>query len=498
MPSFIPSFSARVPVVLVPPTLLKYASAWRAAALAIPDVGVAVFFIAGVATSGAGIVAPWFAAAAVLLGLACRTLDVEGWGLRITGGLPGRAGTAFGPRAAAAAAASQLLERVLFAGLAALVCGHYLTALPVWLFVPAALRPTRLSAEDPASVCAMFLIGFAWTRARLGYTSDTTRVVRRTWTAVAVVFAVMLWAVAAVAATPSAWKTLSLMPAWEAFRNPPTTLLGSVFALLFAFGQTLPAIGSGDSLARAATELEPPRIRGVWRTLTILTAYGGFVTVASTFLFSSLVPADVQQAWTDIPVLGIARHLPGPPWAGTLITVAVGVSATLLLGQAVRAGLSGAERMLAQLGQQGRISHRLTMPHAHFGTLARAVDTSAGAAAVAVVISAGRVEWLAHAYAACLAWTLLLKVMVLAKLRRPIEEAPFRVPLTLTFRSRQWPVGLAVIGLVVAATWAAMVVGGDAPTIAASVALLGVALVFGLAADQLPDQPAEDDPLRLV
>ena len=43
-----------------------------------------------------------------------------------------------------------------------------------------------------------------------------------------------------------------------------------------------------------------------------------------------------------------------------------------------------------------------------------------------------------------------------------------------------------------------MVVGGDAPTIAASMALLGVALVFGLAADQLPDQPAEDDPLRLV
>ena len=36
--------------------------------------------------------ADWLVAIAVLLSVACRTLDVEGWGLRIAGGLPGRAG----------------------------------------------------------------------------------------------------------------------------------------------------------------------------------------------------------------------------------------------------------------------------------------------------------------------------------------------------------------------------------------------------------------------
>ena len=115
MPSLIPPLRARVPVVLAPTTRLHFASAWRAAALSIPDVGIAVFFIAGVATAGAGGLAPWLVAIAVLLGLACRTLDVEGWGLRIAGGLPGRAGAAFGPRAAAVAASAQLLERILFA-----------------------------------------------------------------------------------------------------------------------------------------------------------------------------------------------------------------------------------------------------------------------------------------------------------------------------------------------------------------------------------------------
>ena len=145
MPSFIQPLRARVPVVLVSTTLLKFASAWRAAALSIPDVGIAVFFIAGMATTGAGVLAPWFVAAAVLLGLACRTLDVEGWGVRVPGGLVGRAGLAFGPRAAAVAAAAQLLERLLFAGLVSLVFGHYLAALPMQI-----VRADRALARLPA------------------------------------------------------------------------------------------------------------------------------------------------------------------------------------------------------------------------------------------------------------------------------------------------------------------------------------------------------------
>ena len=142
------------------------------------------------------------------------------------------------------------------------------------------------------------------------------------------------------------------------------------------------------------------------------------------------------------------------------------------LGQAVRAGISGAERMLAQLAQQGGVSRALTMPHAQLGTLARAIDTAAGAAALAIVASAGRVEWIAHAYGATLAWTLLLKVAVLVRLRRPREESPFRVPFNLgAWRAPRWPIGLWAIGAAVAATWLAMVVSGDAPTIGASVAL---------------------------
>jgi hypothetical protein len=234
--------------VLVTTTLLKLASAWRAAALSIPDVGVAVFFIAGVATSGAGVLAPWFVAAAVLLGLACRTVDVEGWGIRVKGGLPGRAGVAFGPKAAAVAASAQLLERVLFAALVSLVFGHYIAALPMWLFVPTVRWPRTESGRSRQA--AVLLLGFAWARARLGYTTDVNRAVVHHWTAVGIVFAVVHWALMAVSAAAASAVALAPIRAFEQLRHAPATPVGVLLAILFAFRRALPAIGSGDSLAR--------------------------------------------------------------------------------------------------------------------------------------------------------------------------------------------------------------------------------------------------------
>ena len=488
-------------VVHLATPLIKFASSWRAAALAMPDVGVAPFFIAGVTSAAAGTYAPWFVLGAVLLSLACRTLDIEGWGLPVRGGAVGRAGVAFGPRAAAVAAAAQLLERVLFASLVCLVFGRYLAAVPLRLDLSLRfLAPGLNESGDLATVAAVGLLGFAWTRARLGYITDANQAMARTRIAVAALVAVVTAALIVVFSHPAAaaMRALSMfwtLPAGSLHRGPFALLL----AFLFAFGHALPAVGSGDSLARAAGQLEPPRIRGVRRTLVLLLIYGGFITVSSAFLFVWLLAPDQQHVWADIPLLGVLDHLPGPGWLRTLGTLGIVASGTLLLGQAARAGISGAERMLAQLGQQGGVPQALTVPHRRLGTLAKAIDTAAGTAAVAILLSAGHVEWMAHAYAACLAWTLLLKVVVLLRLRRPRNEAPFRVPGNLQVGTDEWPVGLIGIGVVVAATWLALILRGDPATIGASGALAGVAAIFAGTARRLPTQaPDESDPLEII
>ncbi len=143
--------------------------------------------------SAAGATGPWYVLAAILLGLACRTLDIEGWGIPIRGGLVGRAGAAFGPRAAAVAAAAQLLERVLFASLMSVVFGRYIAALPIWLFVPPAMWSRYFGIGDLAVTAALGLLGFAWIRARLGYSTEVGRAVRRTWIAASVLLAIVVW-----------------------------------------------------------------------------------------------------------------------------------------------------------------------------------------------------------------------------------------------------------------------------------------------------------------
>jgi magnesium transporter len=483
-----------VPPLVVVTTLVRSASVWRAAALAIPDVGLAVFFIGGTLAAVAGAAAPWYVLAAVGVAVACRTLDIEGWGIPVRGGLVGRAGEAYGPRGAAIAAAGQLLERVVFASLMAMVFGRYLAALPVWLFVPANLWPTYLKAGDLGVTGAMVLLGFAWIRARLGLASGP-HAIRRTIIAATALVAIV---VASFVTALAAGMPLRVVPAPTLPSHNLAGWLTALATLAYVFEQALASVGSGDSLARAAGELEPPRTRGIRRTLVVLLAFGVIVTFGAALLFVSVVPPDQQRTWSDVPLLGIIEHVRVPGLVKTLLTVTIAAIGALLLGQGVRAGISGGERMLVQLSEQGRLTRALALPHASLGTLARASDTAAAVSAVAIVTSAGRVDWLAQAYGACLAWTLLLKVAVLLPLRQSRTDAPFRVPLNPRVGSHEWPLGVLGIAALVGVPLLAALVLGNAPAIAASAAMAGVAMVVAVSARRLPPVVEESDPLRLV
>ena len=88
-----------VRVVLSATALLSFMSVWKAAALAIAELGVGAFFVVGLARALAGDWAPWVVLVAGVLSLLARAADIESWALFIPGGLIGRAEHAFGPRA---------------------------------------------------------------------------------------------------------------------------------------------------------------------------------------------------------------------------------------------------------------------------------------------------------------------------------------------------------------------------------------------------------------
>src|SRR5689334_11328136 len=85
-----------VRVVFATTALLTVMSSWRAAALALAELGGFAFFASGVAEQALGASGAWFLFLAVLAGIAVRAVDLEGCGLLVPDGLYGLVRGAFG------------------------------------------------------------------------------------------------------------------------------------------------------------------------------------------------------------------------------------------------------------------------------------------------------------------------------------------------------------------------------------------------------------------
>src|SRR5262249_26103183 len=124
----------QVRVVLSTTALLSFMSVSKATAVALAELGIAVFFVVGVARSFIGETAPWFVLSACALSALVRAIDIESWGFFIPGGLAGRVGRVFGARSANVATAVVLAERLLLVALSGALCGQYAVSFgAVWM-----------------------------------------------------------------------------------------------------------------------------------------------------------------------------------------------------------------------------------------------------------------------------------------------------------------------------------------------------------------------------
>jgi magnesium transporter len=467
-----------VPIVLAASALLSFTSVSRAAALALPELAFAAFFIGGVFRD-AGSAGPWVIVAASILGLAIRRLDLESWTLFIPGALSGRVGRAFGPRAATAALGVIGVERVLLAALACLVFGQYAAA---YLFGTkgSAVLLRNATAADVSTFIALALLGWLWLRARRGQLLAAGDRARHVWTAVGVLVVLVVWS-AATAIARSAWPPLPTLGALtperggDGWRDAAGGVGWLIVAALAAFGRATPAIGIAESIPRIVLELAPPRIQGLRRTAVITSLAALVLTGGLSLLASAIVPPPGAGALLTAPLADLARNL-DPLWIRAPLTVAVLLAAALLLGQTTRAGMWGAEAALLRLAEHGTVSERLRRQHPKFGTFASAIDSVVIAAAAAIVVSGASVTSLGCAYATAVMWTLVLQIAALLRL----SEARRRAGAAL------------VTGLLVAAA-VAVVIHGDAGGVGATAMLVSAALLLGLRPRPIEAEPPDAD-----
>src|SRR5262245_41104191 len=185
-------------VILSSTALLRFMSARSAAALAVAQLGIAAFFIAGVTRSTLGDSAGWFVLVVTGCAAIVRAIDLESWALLVPGGFVGRVTTAFGPRFTGVAAASTFVERLLLGALTTVVIGHYVggvagTAIAGWRFT------RHIRPEDLATVIAIGALGLLWLPTRIGRSLSRETLARGLWIGVAILLATMVWGVVTVA-----------------------------------------------------------------------------------------------------------------------------------------------------------------------------------------------------------------------------------------------------------------------------------------------------------
>ena len=472
----------RVPIVLASSALSSFTSASRAAALALPELAFAAFFVGGVLRSTSGSIGPWLVILATLLGFAVRRLDLENWTLFISGGLTGRAERAFGPRAANAATGVVVVERVLVTALACAVFGQYVAASFFTVTTGYVRFAHQATSADFASVVALAMMAWLWLRARGGRLLTAAGRARHVWIAVGLLLVLLMFAVIAIAGR-GAWSALLpsasdvLSPSRAGLRWQLGDVEWAAFALLAGFGRSASAIGVADSISRAAHELEPPRITGLRRTIAITGVTALLLTGGLSLTSLALVPA-ADPRLANAPLSALS-HVAGPLWLQMLLTTAVIASGALLLGQTARAGLWGAEGAVVRLSQRNVLASQFQTLDRKTGTYVSAIDAAAVGAALAVVVTGSGVTWLASAYAVAVLWTLLFQTVTLLRFRKAARRpAP----------------GVWAIALLLGVSAAGMLVHADAGAVGATGALASIAVLLGIRkAARTPEPTGLDD-----
>ena len=471
--------------------MLSFVSVWKAAALAIAQLGVAAFFIASVAQSVLGPASVWWVLGAVVVSVFVRAIDVESWALLIPGGTVGRMQQAFGARGGRLAIAATLVERLGLSALAALVAGHYVAG----ALIPATrLHLAGRAAEDLATAAGIGLLAVVWIRARIGLRWSQDRIAQGVWIGVSVLLVLVVWA------GFTSWHVgVSAAPLLVAVTVPTWTPWHAVNVALFwivGAAVVLPVLGGGDALSRTANEFAPPRLRALRRTSAVVLLFVAIVIGLGTVLYGVLIPGEEGGMWLATPLTGLARHVTGPLWLRDLLGLAIAGAALLVLIPAVQASLSDAEALLQRLALEGRLTSGVSELHRRFGTPVRVIDMTVIAVIAAMLVAAGRVPWLARAYGMAVAITLLLKLVALLRLRRTQPTAPYRAPLNVRFGAVELPWAAIVLTAILLLVPMIAIAVGDLPA-TVTLALVGL-LAFVLQPNVAREAESNDPDDELV
>ena len=329
-----------------------------------------------------------------------------------------------------------------------------------------------------AKILAAALLAMVWGVQREGGSPSDLRVSRAVGVAIAVVGVLVVWGSVTVSIR---------MPGL-----PPLPFPGGEPAVVRGCDRLRVAVPGRRGRARpcrarprAAADSEPLRVA------RLIGAYTLVITAVTGFLVVGLLSEEQRRVWMSAPLAGVAIAVAAPAWIRFLLLLFVASAAVVFLASTVRAAC---ERRTRHTRAAGR------------GRCARPRVPRAASALRHAVANHRRVRGRATRHPARLG-----RRCRLARADTPsrwsarrcsssrrcgdtaacAEKRAYRVPLTVTVKGREWPIGLLAIAVLLAIPTAALIVMLDPPTLACAVLVNAVALVLIVSERELTAQAPE-------
>jgi nucleotide-binding universal stress UspA family protein len=174
-----------------------------------------------------------------------------------------------------------------------------------------------------------------------------------------------------------------------------------------------------------------------------------FTSLVSFFAVMIIPDNERVHVYLDNLIGGLAMNVVGPLPLRLLFHAFVVAVGTILLSGAVNTAIVGSNGVLNRVAEDGVLPDWFRHPHKRFGTTARIISMIVALQITTVILTRGDIQLLGDAYAFGIIWSFAMKGLSVLVLRYKQPDPPeWKVPLNVRIAGKEFPLGLALITLV--------------------------------------------------
>jgi amino acid transporter len=438
--------------------MLSFISFWRVAAIVLSDLASSAYYAGGDAEKVIGKSAPWFILAVMLFSYAVRAVYVESSSMFVRGGVYRVVKQAMGPSLAKFSVSALLFDYILTGPISGVSAGQYLGGFVEDIFAYFH-HPIHLNENYFAAAFAIVIAIYFWWQNTKGMHESSDKAMKIMKITTVMVVILIVWCLITLLKNGASMPPLPSASNITQDHESLGWLSGTIFSkltlilLMVGFGHSVLAMSGEETLAQVNREIESPKLKNLKRAGTVIFVYSLLFTSLVSFFAAMIIPDKVRPDFYANLIGGLAMYLVGPTFLKLLFHLFVVLVGVLILAGALNTSIVGANGVLNRLVEDGVLTNWFQKPHHRFGTSFRTINLITILQIVTIILSRGNVYLLAALYAFGVIWSFSFNALAVFVLRyKAPEKREWRVPFNPRIAGREFPLGVAVIAIVLFAT----------------------------------------------